>query len=64
MLDTLTVCEGDTLIIEGSRFLISPEQGQITTVTTSTTMMSGVTVTSLPGNTSTFTVQVIGCWSF
>ncbi|MBK6989545.1 MAG: T9SS type A sorting domain-containing protein [Bacteroidetes bacterium] len=54
--DTLTVCEGDTLLIEGS--FLSPEQGQITTVTTSTTM-SGVTVTSLPGNTSTFTVQVI-----
>ncbi|MBK9413900.1 MAG: T9SS type A sorting domain-containing protein [Bacteroidetes bacterium] len=55
--DTLTVCEGDTLLIEGS--FLSPEQGQITTVTTSTTM-SGVTVTSLPGNTSTFTVQVVG----
>lgn len=55
--DTLSVCEGDTLLIEG--VFLSPEQGQITTVTT-TSSMSGVTVTSLPGNTSTFTVQVVG----
>jgi uncharacterized protein (DUF2141 family) len=55
--DTLTVCEGDTLLIEGT--FLSPEQGQITAVTTSTTM-SGVTVTSLPGNTSTFSIEVIG----
>lgn len=55
--DTLSVCEGDTLLIQGS--FLSPELGQITTVTTTSTM-SGVTVTSLPGNTSTFTVQVVG----
>lgn len=54
--DTLSVCEGDTLLIEG--VFLSPEQGQITTVTTSSTM-SGITVTSLPGNTSNFTVQVV-----
>ena len=44
-------------MIQGS--FLSPELGQITTVTTTSTM-SGVTVTSLPGNTSTFTVQVVG----
>lgn len=54
--DTLRVCAGDTLLIEG--VFLSPEQGQITTVSTSTTM-SGVTVTSLPGNTANFTVQVV-----
>ncbi len=55
--DTLSVCEGDTILLEG--FFLSPEQGQITTVTTSSTM-TGVTVTSLPGNTSNFSVQVVG----
>lgn len=55
--DTLTVCEGDTLFIEGS--FLSPEQGQITSVTTTSTM-SGVTVNSIPGNTSTFTIEVVG----
>ncbi|MBL0105221.1 MAG: T9SS type A sorting domain-containing protein [Bacteroidetes bacterium] len=55
--DTHTICEGDTLLISG--VFLSPEQGQTTTVTT-TGSMSGITVISTPGNTTNFTIQVVG----
>jgi hypothetical protein len=55
--DTHTVCQGDTLLIQG--VYLSPEQGQITTVSTTSTM-TGLTINSTPGNTTSFTIQVVG----
>ena len=55
--DTHNICEGDTLLIQGT--FLSPEQGQITTVTTAS-LMSGLSIISTPGNTTSFTVQVVG----
>ncbi len=55
--DTHDICQGDTLLIQG--VFLSPEQGQITTVTT-TSPMTGVTIISTPGNATSFTVQIVG----
>ena len=56
--DTHEICEGDTLLIQGT--FLTPEVGQVTNVTTVTTM-TGVTVTTgVPGIATNFTVQIIG----
>ncbi|MBL0102950.1 MAG: hypothetical protein IPP51_03865 [Bacteroidetes bacterium] len=56
--DTLDVCEGDTLLIQGT--FLSPEQGQITTLTTASLMTGLSLINTTPANTTDFTVQVIG----
>ena len=56
--DTVEVCEGDTIFMSG--VFLSPEQGQTTTVTTASLMTGLSLVNTTPGNTTPFTVQIIG----
>ena len=56
--DTLTVCQGDTLLISGT--FLSPEANQITTCTVASLMTGLSVVSNIPGNTADFTVQIIG----
>lgn len=56
--DTLTVCQGDTLLIAGT--FLSPEANQITTCSVASLMTGLSVVSNIPGNTADFVVQVIG----
>ena len=56
--DTLTVCQGDTLLISGT--FLSPEAGQITSCTVGSLMTGLSVIQNIPGNTADFIVQIIG----